>query len=314
MSHFPEPIELPKSVFLEREMRQSQVLSSAVKAIFIRLAIIALELVGVVLSGSSALLMDALASFLDVISSILLVVSIKMAGRPPDKEHPFGHGRYEPLIGLQLGIVLVLVGLGTFVYQCFQLATVSQQAALDGRTWIFPFIAVILLEICYRMVIRTAKVQHSPALAADAYHYRIDGAASLFATIALALAAFFPPWSLTFDHCGAILISGLMVGVGLYAAKGNLNQLMDRVPDPSFFDKVREAALLVNGVKGTEKIRIQFYGPDAHVDIDVEVDPHLSVEVAHKISQKVRAEIQKHWSVVRDVTVHIEPFYPNDHK
>lgn len=63
----------------------------------------------------------------------------------------------------------------------------------------------------------------------------------------------------------------------------------------------------------TEKTRIQLYGPDAHVDIDIEVDPELSVQKAHKISQEVRIEIQKAWPAVRDVTVHIEPYYPNDH-
>jgi cation diffusion facilitator family transporter len=314
MSHYPDPIELPKAVFLQREERQSQLLSSATRGILIRLTIIGLELVGVVLFGSSALWMDALASFLDVLSSICLVICIKMAGKPPDEDHPFGHGRYEPLAGLQLGLVLVLVGIGMCVQQSFQLTAEPLQFTIDKRTWIFPFVAVILLEICYRFIMHTAKVQHSPALEADAYHYRIDGIASLFATVALALAAYFPDWSLTFDHIGAIFIAGLMVGLGLYAAKSNLNQLMDHIPNPLFFEKVKEAARSVDGVKETEKIRIQFYGPDAHVDIDIEVNPFLTVEIAHKISQQVRAEIQKKWTAVRDVTVHVEPYYPNDHQ
>jgi cation diffusion facilitator family transporter len=314
MLQYPSPIELPKSVHLKREERQKQLLASATRAMLIRLAIIGLELAGVVIFGSSALLMDALASFLDVASTLFLVISIKMAGKPPDYEHPFGHGRYEPLVGLQMGLVLVLVGLGMLVLQCFQITTEAHHLVLDRRTWIFPLIAVILLEICYRVVMHTAKVQHSPALAADAYHYRIDGIASLFATIALALGAYYPEWSLTFDHIGAILIAGLMIGLGLYSAKSNLNQLMDHVPNASFFEIVRHASLAVKGVKDTEKIRIQLHGPDAHVDIDIEVDPNLSVEAAHKISQKVRVEIQKKWPAVRDVTVHIEPYYPNDHK
>jgi divalent metal cation (Fe/Co/Zn/Cd) transporter len=76
---------------------------------------------------------------------------------------------------------------------------------------------------------------------------------------------------------------------------------------------VKEAALKVEGVLATEKVLIQSYGPDAHVDIDIEVAPNLSVEVAHKLTQKVRAEIQKAWPAVRDVIVHIEPYYPGDH-
>ena len=104
-----------------------------------------------------------------------------------------------------------------------------------------------------------------------------------------------------------------MIVMGVYAVRNNLHQLLDRVPDAHFFDTVTKAAKIVPGVLDTEKIRIQLYGPDAHVDIDVEVDPQLSVEKAHEISQKVRVEIQKEWPAVRDVTVHIEPYYPNDH-
>ena len=313
MSHFPEPVKLPPQVFKERKEREQHLLSSATRAILIRSGIIGFELIGVLLSGSSSLLMDALASILDVASTFFLVISIKMAGKPPDEEHPFGHGRYEPIVGIQLGIFLFLVGAGMLVQQSFQLSTPPSNYVLHKWTWVFPFVALVLLEICYRIVIRAAKKHNSPAMAADAYHYRIDGITSLFATAALLLAAWYPKLSLTFDHMGAIVIAAMMIGLGLYAAKKNMNQLMDRIPNPVFFDKVRRAAIDVDGVKDTEKIRIQLYGPDAHVDIDVEVDPKLSVEVAHKISQKVRVEIQKSWPAVRDVTVHIEPFYPGDH-
>ena len=78
--------------------------------------------------------------------------------------------------------------------------------------------------------------------------------------------------------------------------------------------RVRNAAMTVTGVCDTEKIRIQQYGPDAHVDIDVEVDPTLSVEQAHTISQHVRTKIQIAYPNVQDVVVHIEPYYPDDHK
>lgn len=313
MSHFPEPVKLPTSVSRKRTKREKEIRKSSIIGILIRCAIIAAELMGVVIFGSSALLMDAIASSFDVLSTIVLLIFVKLAARPPDREHPFGHGRYEPLLGLQLGLALALVGLWAIIQQFIYIENVKSGEIIDPRAWIIPVAAVLLLELCYQIVIYTVKRQHSPALAADAYHYRIDALTSLFAAIALVLGAFFPAWSHAFDHLGALTIGILMIILGLYAAKGNVNQLLDRVPGPKFFEIVKNAALRVNGVKDTEKTRIMLYGPDAHVDIDIEVDPDLSVEVAHKISQKVRAEIQKAWPAVRDVTVHIEPFYPGDH-
>lgn len=313
MNDFPKKLKIPVDVFRQRVARQKELIRSASWGVIVRSIIIIFELVGVWLFASSALFLDALASIVDVISSLLLIVFIKLAARPPDSEHPFGHGRYEPLVGLQLGLLLLLVGAGMSIQQIFNFFEPSKIEVIDSRAWIFPVIAVILLETCYQIIMRTAKRQNSPALAADGIHYRIDALTSLFAAFALVAAAFIPSWSHVIDHIGAILIAFLMIYLGISAAKQNLNQVLDRIPEKLFFDKVRMAAGRAEGVLGTEKIGIQLFGPDAHVDIDVEVDPKLSVEVAHKISQRVRLEIQKEWPAVRDVIVHVEPYYPNDH-
>lgn len=313
MTHFPEKLDLPSDVLMQRAQRKKELVQSAAWGVGIRLSIIVFELIGVWLFASSALLLDALASTVDVISSLLLILFIKLAERPPDHNHPFGHGRYEPLVGLQLGLLLIVVGAGMFIQQFFHVFEEPSEKIIDGHAWIFPVVAVILLEICYRVVIYTAKKQNSPALAADGIHYRIDALTSLFAACALIAAAFIPSWSHLIDHFGAMLIAVLMVILGAFAALKNMDQLVDKTPDALFFERVRRAAKQADGVLGTEKIGIQQSGPDAHVDIDIEVDPQLTVEVAHEISQRVRLEIQKEWPAVRDVIVHIEPYYPNDH-
>jgi cation diffusion facilitator family transporter len=313
MAKFPDPVELPDSVLRLRRERKKQVLRAAICGVVIRLFIVGCEFAGVAVFGSAALLMDALSSLMDVISSSVLILFIKLAARPPDAEHPFGHGRYEPLAGLQLGLLLVVLGLGMTIQQTFQMTTTSEKEVMDSRAWLIPFAAVILLEFSYRIMIRVAKKQHSPALAADAIHFRIDALTSLLAAISLICSAYAPVWSIFFDHIGAILIAIFMVIMGVLAMRNNARQLMDRVPPLRYFEKVRRAAKHVVGVRETEKIRIQLYGPDAHVDIDVEVDPTLTVDKAHRISQKVRVAIQKEWPAVRDVIVHIEPYYPHDH-
>lgn len=314
MAHFPAPVAVPKHVFDKRKERMRQLLISCLWGMMLRLTIIAAELIGVFVFDSAALLMDALTSLVDVFSSALLVICIKLAARPPDVNHPFGHGRFEPLLGLQLGLFMALVGGGMVVREVNEfLIARSQLFIINPRAWIIPFCAMILLEICYHFVMRVAKKQHSTALAADAVHYRLDSITSLCATVALLAVAYFPDKSHLIDHGGAIIISFLMIGIGFNAAWQNINQLLDTKPPVKFFNKVKKAANRVEGVLGTEKIRIQLFGPDAHVDIDVEVDPGLTVEVAHAISQKVRVKIQEDWPAVQDVTVHIEPYYPNDH-
>lgn len=313
MTHYPEPVKPPPYVFLARKERNQQLIRSAKRGVYIRLLIILFEFVGAWFFASYALAMDAIASFIDVFFSVSLIFFIKLAENPPDEEHPFGHGRFEPLVGMQIGVLVITIGIIAFLQQLLHLSTEKGHPPLAFYVWIIPLVAVLLLEICYRVVMSAAKKQNSPALAADALHYRIDGITSAIATIALVIAAYFPQWSNLIDHLGAIAIACFMVGIGIYAAKNNLYQLIDTAPPKEYFEKVRSAALKVQGVRETEKIRIQQYGPDAHVNIDIEVDPKMAVELAHQITQQVRAEIQKVWPAVRDVTVHVEPYYPGDH-
>lgn len=313
MKKFPKPVELPVSVERARLIRQKEITSASVYGILVRTGIIIMELAGVVFYGSSALLMDAIATSLDVLATVFLIVCIKIAARPPDANHPFGHGRIEPLAGLQMGLLLIVVGIGMFFQQIFEIATVEHTNEIARYLWIIPLIAMVLLELTFRLLRKTAKKHKSTALQVDASHYLVDSVSSFLALIALLLGAFFPELSRTFDHIGAFAIVIFMVTIGLMAMRENVNQLVDKAPSPELFAKVRKAASKVAGVLGTEKIRIQTYGPDAHVDIDIEVDPDLSVEKAHKISQNTRAAIQKEWPFVRDVIVHIEPFYPGDH-
>ena len=313
MSKFPGTLPLPEIVQRLRDIRRRQMISTAKRGVALRFSIILAELAGFVYFGSSSLLLDGLSSLVDVASSLLLILCIKLADRPPDRHHPFGHGRFEPIAGLQLGVLLASLGVMMLFQQVSAILYGKKEGVIHPYTWVIAFVAMALLEIAYRHMRKTAKKQNSPALLADAIHYRIDGINSLFAMVALLLAAYFPSYSLFIDHIGAVSIAALMIGIGAVAAKNNIHQLLDRVPEERYFALVRDAAMKVEGIHATEKLRIQVYGPDAHVSIDVEVDPSLSVEVAHEITQKVRHAIQVAWPAVRDVIVHLEPYYVNDH-
>lgn len=310
---FPPPVEPTDQVFTARRDRSRQVIRASWIGVAVRCFIILIEIIGVWAYGSSVLLLDALGTAVDVVTSIVLIICIRLAARPPDSDHPFGHGRYEPLAGLQLGAFLVVLGFVMAYEQGVALFFGQADRVIGGEAWMIPLAAAVLLELAARRLRRTAKKEGSPALVAEAAHFRIDALNSVFASVVLLIALFIPEYSGRIDLVGAFLIAVSMVYIGFKAASSNFHQLMDRTPDSAYFERVKLAACGVDGVLDTEKIRIQQYGPDAHVDIDVEVDPHLSVETAHTISQKVRAAIREAWPQVQDVTVHIEPYYPGDH-
>ncbi len=281
--------------------------------IVIRLGVISMIFWGSLYFNSASLLMDGLFGVVDLISSGVLLLGIYSAAKPPDHDHPFGHGRFEPLAGTQIGLLMLLMGIGTFFWQFYGLFSLSLSHSMSQWLWLIPTLSVasFYLTGCYLSTV--AQEKKSAALEAEATHFKWDAITSLIATAALLTGALFPDWFEVLDGIGAVFIAVSMVFVGIFVLKQNLHSLMDRVPDADYFKLVQESAKRVEGVFETEKIRIQHCGPDAHVDIDIEVDPALTVEKAHVISQQVRREIQKEWPNVRDVIVHIEPFYPGDH-
>ncbi len=179
---------------------------------------------------------------MDIAATLFLIFCIRLAAKPPDRNHPFGHGRYEPLAGLQLGLLLALLG-GVLVFQqVSSLVSHDDSIPMNPHAWLIPAFAILLLEVGYHQAMRVAKKHDSPALAADAWHYRIDALNSFVAMIALGAGAIAPSWSIDLDFLGALIIAALMIMIGIQAARSNMHQLIDRIPEERFFQTVNLAA------------------------------------------------------------------------
>ncbi|WP_437187069.1 cation diffusion facilitator family transporter [Planctomicrobium sp. SH668] len=310
---FPGRVDPAASVERSRQLRLQQLTYVTAVGIAARILIIAIEFWGVWLSGSSALFVDAVSSLFDVVSSLVLLIAIRLAARPPDKDHPFGHGRVEPLAGFQLGVLLFVTG----CFMAYQSLVAISGSHEIQRTlpwvWMIPTFATALLFLVTRWIDHVGKSTRSSALQAEAKHFQVDAATSLIAAVTLLVASFWTTHANLLDHLGAGVLSLLMIILGAQATWENVHQLLDHVPQDEDFKRVRESAMSVNGVIDVEKLQIQHAGPDAHVNIDIEVQPEISVAQSHVIAQHVRARIQTDWPFVRDVIVHVEPYYEGDH-
>jgi len=310
---FPEAVTPDRNIIAIRQARLSELTWVTVIGILVRMLIISAEFVGVWISGSAALFVDAVASLFDVLSSLILLAAIRFAARPPDNEHPFGYGRAEPLAGFQLGIFLVIAGGWMVVRNVLALFEIQEHPDWPRSwIWVIPACGTVLLGVVTARIHRASREARSAALRAEAIHFQVDMLTSLITTITLLFAWFWASQSWLVDHVGAGILAVLMVLLGLQAAWENLHQLLDHVPHDEDFNRVRTSALHVEGVLDVEKLRIQHAGPDAHVNIDIEVQPEITVAESHRIAQHVRARIQTDWPFVRDVIVHVEPHYKGE--
>ena len=158
---FPEPLEVSEDISRLRRRRTTRLFKVAWLGISVRLFVIVMELVGLWFLGHSVLLVDALASSADVLTSLAILFAIRLAEQPPDDDHPFGHGRYEPLAGFQLGILILIVGAATFGYQLFAAISHAHSEVIGWVSWTIPLFAALLLEVTCRVVFRMAQQEKS---------------------------------------------------------------------------------------------------------------------------------------------------------
>jgi cation diffusion facilitator family transporter len=253
---------------------------------------------------SSAVVSDGFEGVADVISSAIVFAGLWIASRPPDANHPYGHGRYETLASLAVGGLLVFTGF-SICWRSFR--TMSNPEELRSFA-IYPLLAGILIKVTLAWLkTRWARRISSSSLAADAWHDMTDLFSTSVALIAVLISLWNPDRFHKADHAGSIIIGLIVVFVGIRVARQTVDQLTDAMPDDNSMRQIRAVALSVPGAIGIEKCFARRTGFRYHVDLHLEVDPDLTVRESHDIAAKVKSEIKNRLDWVADVLVHVEP-------
>jgi cation diffusion facilitator family transporter len=254
-------------------------------------------------AASVAVLSDGVESASDCFTSGLVYLGLRVAAKPPDSDHPYGHGRFEILAGLAIGVLLAAVGTGI----CFHSLEEPAAHEAPARFAIWMVLASIAVKAALAVIkMRTGKRTHSAALTADAWHDCIDLLSGIVALSALLLAIFVHGFHRA-DHWGGFVIGVIVILLGLRVARNTALELMDTMPDPAQMEQIRAAALRVPGARAVEKCFARKTGLRYHVDLHLEVDPNLTVLASHDIATAVRFSIRNELDWVADVLVHVEP-------
>ena len=255
-------------------------------------------------AGSTAVTSDGLEATGDVLSSAIVYAGLRLASKPPDSEHPYGHGRYETLAGLGVGALLLLAGAGIFWHS---LRSLHEPGTLPAYA-LYPLLAAIVVKLLLAvMKFRVAKRIASTALQADGLHDVTDLLSTCVALIAVGLALSDPARFAAADHIGGLLIGVLIFILSAQVVHRTIGQLLDTMPDASKMAEIRYAAMAVPGALGIEKCFARRTGLRYHVDLHLEVDPEMTVRESHEIAARVRIAIKESLPWVADVLVHVEP-------
>jgi cation diffusion facilitator family transporter len=256
-------------------------------------------------ANSTAVVSDGMESAADVLASGLVLFGLVLAAKPPDAEHPYGHGRGETLVGLAVGVLLVSTG-SLICFRSLQRAGEGQQAPAAFAMW--PLIASIIVKTAtWRWKRYYGRKIHSAALTADAWNDAVDTLSGVTALIALGLTLAHPAAFGAADHFGGALVGLIVIFLGGHVVRDTTLQLMDTMPDSRVMQQIRSVALSVPGALGVEKCFARKTGLQYHVDLHLEVAPSLTVSESHEIATQVRTRIKENLEWVADVLVHVEP-------
>jgi len=282
-----------------REIRWVTLVGSAVD-----LTLGVLKLIFGYLANSQALIADGVHSLSDLATDFMVLFAAKHGSRDADESHPYGHGRFETLATVALGIALIIVAVGIAWDAIERLFNPSELLRPGVWALVIAILSVVSKEWTYHYTMRLAKKLKSNMLKANAWHSRSDAISSVIVVIGIIGTMAGLDY---LDSVAAVLVGAMVAKIGWDLAWQSVHELVDTALDPERVNVIRKEILSVGGVRELHMLRTRMMGGEALVDVHVIVDPKLSVSEGHYIGEKVRKRLIEEVEEVTDVMVHVDP-------
>ena len=287
------------------ERLATQGIRSTIVGIGVNLVLAIIKAVAGLLGNSYALVADAVESSLDVVSSLIVWAGLRISVRPPDANHPYGHGKAEPLAAVAVALARFGAAVGIAIQSVREIRTPHHAPA--PFTLIVLVLVILTKETLFRYVFKVGDATSSTAVKSDAWHHRSDAITSVAAFIGISIALIGGPGYESADDWAALFASWI-IGFNAYnLLRPALAELTDAAPDPKLEEEVRAVAKQVAGVLGTHKCHVRKMGFDYYVDLDVIVAGSMTVSAAHVVAHQVQDAIRRSNPLFTKVLIHIEP-------
>jgi cation diffusion facilitator family transporter len=255
---------------------------------------------------SYALIADATESSADVLSSGLLWIGLRIAQKPPDTEHPYGHGKAEPLAAIVISLFLLAAAIWIGWHA---IEFIRTPHPMPRSFTLYVLLGVILTkETLFRYVLKVGKEIGSQAVKSDAYHHRADAITSIAAFIGISIALVLGPGNESADDWAALVASCIVLYNAIALLRPAINEVMDAAPSKEIVGRIRHLAGENPMVRKVEKCYVRKMGFDYFVDIHIQIEGTLSVTEGHAIAHEVKSTLLGSALRIKDVLVHVEPF------
>jgi cation diffusion facilitator family transporter len=258
-----------------------------------------------IVGHSYALIADAIESTSDIATSLVVYGGLRIASIPPDEDHPYGHGKAEPLAAMVVSFALLTAAMAIIIQSSREIRTPHHAPA--WYTLVVLIMVVVIKETLFRKVNSVGTAEGSTAVKSDAWHHRSDAITSGACAIGITIALVGGDGYEAADDWAALLASGIIILNAIRLFKPALAEVMDATVDTDMEARVREIALQVKGVSALDVCIARKMGLNYYVDLHVLVEGDKSVRDGHSIAHDVKDAVKKDLPKISDILIHIEP-------
>ena len=291
------------------DQRNQTIKQVTIVGVVVNILLATAQIISGIFAHSQALLADGLHTLADLVSDFVVLITAQQAGKAADADHPYGHGRFETLSSIFLGIALIGVALG-MGYRGIQSMIEPAAQQTESYALLFALLAIFSKEFLYRYTIHFARKIKSTLLESNALHHRSDVFSSVVVLIGVGAQVMGVD---NMDALAAVVVSVMIALMGTHLVKKAFAELIDTSLDQELVARIQQVILDMDGVMDVHSLRSRSMGGMGYIDTEIRVNPRLSVSEAHYISLNIEQSIKKQFDEIIDVTVHIDPVADSDH-
>lgn len=273
------------------------------------------KLVGGVLGASAVLVADAVNSIGDILSNVLVFISAKLSKKESDKDHPYGHDKFDSMISIFLGLALLVTAyqLGKdavlrFIEIVFENTPIATPM---WYTWLIALITIMVKEILFRITKRDAKLAKSQALMAQAWDHRSDTIVSFGAVIGIVGAIYGVGF---LDPIASLIIALFILRLGYKIIRTGISQVVDESADDEMINHIKNIVNANSNVRSIDVIRTRMFGLSIYVDLEIALDASLSLTEAHAIAEAIHDELEDKIPDIIHCMIHVNPYTKSQEK
>jgi cation diffusion facilitator family transporter len=276
----------------------------------VNLLLLVLKFVTGIISHSAAMVADAVHSLSDFVTDIVVVIFVRISSKKEDDDHHYGHGKFETLATVIIGVVLGFVGIGIL-----REGIGSIIRALHGEVLPAPGIAALIAAIVsivskewlYRYTVRKGKQYDSSSVMANAWHHRSDAFSSIGTAIGIGGAILLGERWRILDPIAAVVVSIFILKVAFDLAKSGLDELLEKSLPKATIEEIRRIILSVEGVSAPHHLRTRRIGNNIAIEIHIRMDGTMSLKAAHDITKKIESAVKEEFGQETHIGIHMEP-------